>query len=127
MKLSVVIFLISLTSLISCSNDEVINYNIEGNYTGIFKRGDNTSNVALQLVNNEFSGGSTEGYNKFPAICKGTYTVKNDEITFNNTCIWTAEFDWTLILGGSWNYAFKNNTLTLNNLIGDVYILNKQD
>lgn len=127
MKPYLLIILICFTSLTSCDKEDVNYATIEGNYTGIFQRGVNTSDVALHLVNNEFSGGSTEGYNKFPAICKGTYTIKNKEIIFNNTCIWTAEFDWTLILSGTWNYTFKNNTLTLNNSFGDVYILNKQD
>lgn len=127
MKSYLLIFLLSLTSLISCNKDEVTNYNIEGNYTGIFKRGENSSNVILQLQNNEFSGSSTEGYVKFPAICKGTYIIENKEIIFENTCIWTAEFDWSLILSGNWNYSYKNNRLTLKNSIGDIYILNKQN
>lgn len=129
MKSYLIIFLLSLTSLISCNNDELTDYNIEGNYSGIFKRGNNTSNVALQLANNEFSGGvsGTEGFYKFPAICKGTYTIENKEIIFKNTCIWTAEFDWTLILSGNWSYTYKNNRLTLKKSNGDIYILNKQN
>ena len=127
MKSYLIIFLLSLTSLISCNNDEVTDYNIEGNYIGTFQRGNNTSSLELQLSKNEFSGSSTEGYDKFPAICSGTYTFKNNEIIFNNTCIWTAEFDWSLILGGNWNSTFENNILTLKNSIGDVYKLKKQE
>ena len=73
------------------------------------KRGNNTSKVELQLIDNEFFGGATgtEGFYKFPAICRGTYSIKNKEIKFTNTCAWTAEFDWTLILSGNWNFTLK--------------------
>jgi hypothetical protein len=129
LKSNLLFFLISLTALISCSEDDTIYSNIEGYYVGTFQRGENTSNVELLLTNNEFSGGvtGTEGFYKFPAICRGTYSVKSKEIVFSNTCFWTAEFDWTLILTGNWIFTFKNNTLTLKNSIGDIYRLKKQD
>ena len=104
--------------------DDEVRHRIEGEYTGTFLRNGNSSNVELTLKDQEFSGVSETV--KFPAICKGEYRISGNTITFVNECPWTAEFDWTLILSDTWNYNFVNNTLTLQNAIGDKYILTKK-
>lgn len=68
-----------------------------------------------------FSGQSEK--TKFPAICEGNYSIINDSINFENTCFWTAEFDWTLILGGKWKYEVSKDHLILRKTNVDRYIL----
>ena len=124
MKVKIIILLIGLITTIGCSNDDNVQPNIEGQYVGTFQRNGNTSNVELSLDNGGFSGESE--IVKFPAICNGIYSISNSTIAFENQCPWTAEFDWSLILSRTWNYSFTNNTLTLTNSTGDIYILTKQ-
>ena len=108
---------------LACSSDDD-QPNIEGEYIGIFERNGNTSNVELNFTNGIFSGDSETV--KFPAICNGNYSISNKTIEFENLCIWTAEFDWTLVLGENWNYTFINNILTMTKVNGDKYTLTKQ-
>jgi len=108
---------------IACSSDDD-QPNIEGEYIGIFERNGNTSNVELNFTNGIFSGDSETV--KFPAICNGNYSISNQTIEFENLCVWTAEFDWTLVLGENWNYTFINNILTMTKVNGDKYTLTKQ-
>ncbi|MCX2745470.1 hypothetical protein OO013_16440 [Mangrovivirga sp. M17] len=110
-------------TLYGCNDDET-QLKIEGEYTGTFERNGNTSGVELSLQNGTFSGQSETV--KFPAICSGTYMVTNSAITFTNECPWTAEFDWSLILNGEWDYEYDNGTLIMTNSTGDKYILEKQ-
>ncbi|HMQ61904.1 MAG TPA: hypothetical protein PKE06_14625 [Flavilitoribacter sp.] len=97
---------------------------LEGQYTGTFERNGTIAPVELNLNDQDFTGSSET--DKFPAICSGHYTATGDSISFENTCIWTAEFDWTLILSESWHYVVDNNKLTLIRPNGDRYDLQKQ-
>jgi hypothetical protein len=118
--LSVIILLI-----IGCNkDDENIETNIDGIYTGIFERGGNNSNVELIFNNGTWIGKSETV--KFPALCNGGYSISGNVITFENACAWTAEFDWTLILGDEWNYSLNGNLLILTKTNGDKYTLTKQ-
>jgi len=62
----------------------------------------------------------------FPAVCSGTYAMSGDKITFTNECMWTADFDWSLVLNGEWNYTFRGETITFTHSNGDRYVLTKQ-
>lgn len=125
MKPNILILFGLIFVILSCNNDdENSQTEINGEYVGIFERGENNSNVELTFNNGNWSGESE--VTKFPALCNGTYSNSGEEITFENACPWTAEFDWTLILGGEWNYSLNGNTLILTNTSGDKYTLTKQ-
>ena len=123
MKAKLFILLCLFIGLEAC-DDENSPTNINGEYVGIFERNGNTGAVELTFTNGTFIGESE--LVKFPALCNGTYTTSANTITFVNGCAWTAEFDWTLILGGEWNFTLMNDVLTLNHSNGDKYILNKK-
>ncbi len=125
MKPKILILIGLIFVILSCNNDdENSQTEINGEYVGIFERGENNSNVELTFNNGNWNGESE--VTKFPALCNGTYSNSGDVITFENACPWTAEFDWTLILGGKWNYNLNGNTLILTNTNGDKYTLTKQ-
>ena len=115
----------------SCSDNDSSG-GIDGTYSGTFYRITNgakeqTSNVTLTFSNNQYSG--TSSMVKYPALCSGTFTETPQAMTFANTCMWTAEFDWTLILNGEFKVIRKDDELILakeyNADNGDYYILKK--
>lgn len=124
MKAKILVLLMVLCATSGCGNDDLPT-DIDGHYTGTFQRGTNSSNVELLLDDNGFSGGSD--IIKFPAICTGAYSTSIRTIKFENHCPWTAEFDWSLILSGTWDFTFLNQTLILTNSIGDKYTLTKHN
>lgn len=125
MKLKVLIFIGILFMTFACNkDDENSQSEINGDYIGIFERNGNTSYVELNFKNGIYSGESDTV--KFPAICKGNYSLATHSIQFENECVWTAEFDWTLILSENWNYSLQNNILILLKPNGDKYTLTKQ-
>jgi|TARA_B110000879_G_C11177837_1_gene516961 hypothetical protein len=124
-KLGLLIVL-GLVLMMRCNknDDENAQPEISGAYIGIFERNGNTSNIELNFMNGIYSGESE--IEKFPAICNGNYSISNNTIEFENVCVWTAEFDWTLILGENWNYTKENNILIMTKSNGDKYTLTKQ-
>tara|TARA_R110001592_G_C12802930_1_gene717154 strand:+ start:202 stop:573 length:372 start_codon:yes stop_codon:yes gene_type:complete len=123
MKLNKIIPIGLLIFAFACNNDDS-HINLNGTYIGTFERNGVVSNVELDLAENIFSGSSE--IIKYPAICSGNYSNTSNEITFSNLCVWTAEFDWTLILDGNWTYSLNGKNLTLIKSNGDKYTLTKQ-
>jgi hypothetical protein len=118
-------FLFTILLSFGCSENSeptILDKAIEGTYTGTFQRfGGHTAGeiavVELNLENGVFGGTSTN--EKYPAICAGNYTVENAEITFINQCFFTADFDWTLILSGTYKIEKTSTTLTLEKTMGE--------
>jgi len=94
---------------------------INGTYIGTFERNGVVAQVELTFSNGQFNGQSDQVL--YPAICSGTYTVSGNTISFENGCMWTANFDWTLILSENWTINSSNNSLILTKANGDVYNL----
>jgi hypothetical protein len=51
---------------------------------------------------------------KYPALCNGTYKIEGDTIVFENVCVWTAEFDASLILSGKYKLVRTENSIEFN-------------
>lgn len=124
MKHIYLLFLFILVTATSCTSQEESPQLIEGTYVGEFDREGLTSTVELKFLNQEFSGKSDSKH--FPAIGFGTYTLSSNSIDFKNLSVWTADFDWTLVLVGKWQYTFENKRLILTYENGDKYTLQKQ-
>jgi len=125
MKPKTLILIGLLVTVFACSDDDKTEINIDGLYVGTFERNNMISNVELNLNDGNFSGQS-DGIN-FPAIYFGNFDVQKNSLNFNNEqLIITTEFDPNLILDGEWNYEFENNSLTMTNSIGDIYILTRE-
>lgn len=87
-----------------------------------------TANVAITLGNNHFEGQSDR--DQYPAICRGSYATSASTIAFVDSCTWTANFDWSLILNGTYNISQGNegNTIRIwrtNGTITDEYLLGR--
>ena len=106
------------------SNTDTFTDRISGNYSGTFERNGVSTPIQITFDNGTFNGQSA--VEKFPAICNGIYTSNGDQITFTNNCIWTADFDWTLILSEEWTFERDQSELTLTKANGDTYRLFRQ-
>lgn len=137
-KLFSAILFILVTS-IGCENlHDGIDNIPDGVYTGTFQRqpafgGGDTSRVTIIFTASNYSGVSDRP--KYPALCAGTYDIEKQKIKFMNTCIWTAEFDWSLILSGEYDFTLNGRQLIITrSYLGastdtwtDKYILTKQE
>jgi hypothetical protein len=119
------ISLIAIFSLTfnSCSNDDNTNesQSLSGNYSGTFTveylNGDTFSNsvsVNFGENNNYESSGNGNNNDFYPAGGKGSYEINNSEITFSDSNIWLANFDWNLILAGEYEYSKNGNELIIS-------------
>lgn len=108
---------VALASLLILSGciDDATQYDLDGaTLIGSFMRGGPLALPAPTQVVLNFGDGTFEGYSdnpKHPAICKGTYSQTGSTITFKNTCAFTADFDWTLILDGEYTYERDGNSI----------------
>ncbi|WP_373492899.1 hypothetical protein [Aquiflexum sp.] len=110
----------------------ILSQELVGTYSGTFQRFSGETAGEIALVELNFENGNWEGTSsiqKYPALCNGTYKIENQEITFTNACFWTAEFDWTLILSGTFVIEQNSNTLKIERILGtgenqirDVYV-----
>lgn len=104
----------------------------ESVYTGTFQRltpqGGTIVNVSLTLDSGRYS--SEGGSGRYPVICKGSYYTKPDSVYFLNECMFTADFDWTLILSGAYSYTQKEDSLIISRqyqqAFTDIYRLAKK-
>ena len=89
-------------------------------YKGTFERssiaGRTAADVSLKFTNGVFSGSSS--VNLFPAIGTGTFSTSANSVTFKNQSMWTANFDWTLILDGEFAATVKGDSLILTKFKG---------
>jgi hypothetical protein len=128
MRAFISIILITIITL-SCSKTQEQNEAPQGVYVGTFQRitggmGD-TVHVSLSLVGNVFSGNGGREY--YPSICNGTFSLQGEQADFKNACYFTANFDWSLILGGQYTMQAKNDSLIItrdyNGIFRDEYRL----
>ena len=112
-----------LLAALSACDKERFEKQIEGNYTGSFQRTAPTGpypvqQVSLHLNDNSFSGQSSNA--RQPALCHGRWEAGSSVIDFHNSCVWTADFDWTLILTGTFRYELNGTRLKMWKKTGDI-------
>jgi len=129
----------SFLLLLSCEEEKFQETLIpEGTYHGTFQRqivwtDSHIANISLTFTANQWSG--TSDFPKYPALCRGTYSTNGDTILFENACVWTAEFDWTLILSGKYILTKTGKTIEFSrdyrsattDTYVDQYLLTKQE
>lgn len=129
MKLFVSILAFSML-LLACQKDNAEDsISFDGVFVGTFNRtGMDTSEVNIEFSANRFWGESDQA--KYPAICGGSYETNNSTIVFSDSCTWTADFDWSLILNGTYNFSYNNSENTMriwrtNGTVTDEYFLRR--
>lgn len=87
-----------------------------GEYSGIFYLQEANGSLQSNPVIVTFSGDNyvgSVGSDRIPAGGSGNYLISNDSITFSDINIWTADFDWNLILNGSYSFQKTNSKIIL--------------
>jgi hypothetical protein len=132
MKTVILLTIVSLFAVSCNKSDVTTNPFVTGNYAGTFEsekgiaKG-SAANVSLSFAAANFSGASDS--TKYPAICNGYFSVTADTINFQNQCVWTADFDWSLILNGKYSLKAFGDSLEIKRVypgqMTDVYRLKK--
>lgn len=117
--------IVLILMLAACNKVDSESNSLYGRYTGIFNRtGMDTSQVSLVFNGASFIGETNQS--NYPALCKGNYDINYNSIHFTDSCAWTANFDWSLILSGDYNINFNEGTVRIwktNGNITDEYLL----
>jgi hypothetical protein len=130
MRLILTLLIVGLIGF-SCQKNtsDTTNGDIFGRYTGTFHRsGMDTVQVNFVFKTDNTFEGSSERF-QYPAICAGSFQHADMTVAVNDSCTWTANFDWTLIFDGNYNIAFTDeNSIRIwrtNGTVTDEYILNR--
>lgn len=102
--------------LASCRKNKDSVNTLAGTYTGTFQRFGPAYDGGLATVSITFTASSFTGQGPqqpYPAICSGAYTLGNGKIDFDNLCLWTANFDWTLILDGAYDITINGDNVEI--------------
>lgn len=139
------ILAVCVISFICCKkNHDSVTSIPDGVYKGTFERqtmvDNKTADVTIQFSDKTFKviEAGIAGYagtHAYPIIGTGTYAVSaaaDDKLHFLNDSVFTAEFDWTVILAGDYKVTLSGKNLEIwrdynyGNKIKDVYKLTKQ-
>jgi hypothetical protein len=127
--------LLGILFMASCQKNNEPRVVPEGTYIGTFTRVGlilaGSDSVKITFTGNKFSGESY-GHSNSPRICNGDFQIMGDSVSFHNACIFTADFDWTLILSGHYKISTEADNLTISRMYlssssySDTYSLKKQ-
>ena len=102
--------------LVGCEVNDT-NYSFEeGYYSGTFIIVESdgqtlTGNVNFSFINDQYSVIPETRY--LPPVGAGMYEIYLNVINITDTVPHTAEFDWTLILNGNFEFSYNDQVLTL--------------
>ena len=122
MKATILILFSTLTviAFTACdTNDNSTLIHIpNGNYTGIFTvkytNGGTISNPVTVTFIEENVYNCTNNADYYPAGGNGTFEINGSTILFNDIGVWTANFDWNLILNGQYDFSLNKNELIIS-------------
>ena len=116
------LLIVAIVCLVFISCEKEKNLGISGSFSGKFFRTTPAghmpeSQVTVHLNNGAFSGQSSDA--RYPAICHGAVSKSSGKLVFASACMWTADFDWTLILDGEYQYEYNGERLKFWKQTGD--------
>lgn len=110
---------------LSCSKEILQSTTIDGSYQGVFEWTNTNPAVDFMPLKGDvtvtFEGlnySSTGNANYVPASSGGKYFIKKDVMTFTDTMMHTANFDWNMLLNGSYAYSISGDNITLTKIVG---------
>ncbi|MDW3196999.1 MAG: hypothetical protein R8G66_31770 [Cytophagales bacterium] len=118
--------LIACFLVTGCSENEAVpeiielNGTYEGTFTVEYLNGGQTQSNPVTITFSDGTFTSTAGENRFPAGGSGTYEVGISSVIFTDVNIWTADFDWNLVLNGEYTVTVTGGMITLSARKNDV-------
>jgi len=117
--------------LFACNKNSNDNnsHELSGQYAGTFNRtGMDTAQISIFFKGDGRFGG-TGGPLDYPSICGGHFQLNGNNLAVDDSCIWTANFDWTLIFDGNYSINFTGEKSVriwrTNGNVTDEYLLFK--
>jgi hypothetical protein len=113
-KLLIVTFFSVVTILSGCTKENLSIYDgtYKGTFTVTYSSGTYSGQTLLEIINSKFYCSGNTG--RIPAGGSGTFSLDNNKVTFQDENFWTADFDWNLILNGTYNYTFDGKKLKIS-------------
>jgi hypothetical protein len=120
MRTTGLLLLFSILLFAASCSDKINLSLLDGNYTGDYyyagpgetRSIKSQNSVSVNLSGKEYT--SSGGVSRIPAGGAGEFNlVDKEEVQFNDKHVWTADFDWNLILNGRFIYELKNDSLIL--------------
>lgn len=115
MRTTVILATLAL-QISACSDDSDVNSITDGAYVGTFtivsaNGHTQTGNVTFTFEGTSYSCLPEQPY--LPPSGAGQFQTIREVLRFKDTVVHTAEFDWTLILNGDFQYTFDGSHLVL--------------
>jgi hypothetical protein len=115
----------------SCSKTLLQPNSVEGTYKGQFELKNTDSAqampgsgaVTVNFTATDYKASANSNY--IPAGGAGTYSVRKDSIDFKDDSMHTANFDWNLLLNGTYRYTVKGDSIMLSKELGTQIYLYK--
>jgi hypothetical protein len=114
---SLLFLFIALVVAGGCKKDNVSSQKLQGNYTGrlVTQGVQSTPGVIdfkVEITGNNYHAFPTTGL--LPLSSKGTFALNNnDQIAFTDSLVHTANFNWSLLLSGTYSAEYKGDSLIL--------------
>jgi len=132
-----IICLLSLSALLvsACTDKEKADtIRLTGEYSGTFTVEYNSGDTFSNAVTVVFDGNRytcSSGTNRIPAGGSGTYYIDGAKIVFMDENMWTADFDWNLILSGEYDLSATETGVEISSMKNELgfyqYTLNSSN
>ncbi|QNN40502.1 hypothetical protein [Pedobacter roseus] len=119
MKVQICVLLFAIFLSFGCKKPTSVDVLMDGNYTGVLvvtnsvKSVPVTRQISISLKDGKFNVTSDVGSTLKSLSGKGTYNFKNGTGYFADEGVWTADFDWNMILNGEYDIRSSGADLTL--------------
>ncbi|GAA3970807.1 hypothetical protein [Mucilaginibacter dorajii] len=132
--LSLLFFLVACLVIAGCKNEKVTPQQLQGTYKGSFASVNTASasdrsgllggSAQVVISGNNYQGGSTAVQQS-----RGSYVIKDNAITFTDSLVHTANFNWSLLLSGTFKQSTKGDSVVWTKTLGTfnfIFTLKKQ-
>lgn len=117
-RICVLLFTLLGVLIISCTKEKLEeNSTYSGTFTVSYNGEKESGPASITFEHNTYNSTGNSDY--IPAGGNGSFEKEQDSIYFSDVNFWTANFDWHLILNGSYSYKTEGDSLVLTKRKGE--------